>query len=103
MLTKNDVKKLYSKASLWSSFSGTVKKRQTKILFKENFKEVYEIRKNQFENLIFSTKDPKSGAVVSRAHLLDSDFVNHKVNYYQGPLQEEASKLLKDFFKRKRL
>ena len=34
--------------------SGTVKKRQTKILFKENFKEVYEIRKNQFENLIFS-------------------------------------------------
>ena len=26
MLTKNDVKKLYSKASLWSSFSGSVKK-----------------------------------------------------------------------------
>ena len=58
---------------------------------------------SRIENLIFSTKDPKSGAVVSRAHLLDSDFVNHKVNYYQGPLQEEASKLLKDFFKNKRL
>ena len=29
-------------------------RKQTKILFKENFKEVYEIRKNQFENLIFS-------------------------------------------------
>ena len=54
---------------------------------------------SRIENLIFSTKDPKSGAVVSRAHLLDSDFVNHKVNYYQGPLQEEASKLLKDFSK----
>ena len=58
---------------------------------------------SRIKNLIFSAKDPKSGAVVSRAHLLDSDFVNHEVNYYQGPLQEEASKLLKDFFKHKRL
>ena len=29
-------------------------RKQTKILFKDNFKEVYEIRKNQFENLIFT-------------------------------------------------
>lgn len=29
-------------------------KKQTKILFKENFKEVFEIRKNQFEDFIFS-------------------------------------------------
>ena len=29
-------------------------RKQTKILFKENFKEVYDIRKTQFENLIFS-------------------------------------------------
>ena len=34
---------------------------------------------SRIENLIFSTKDPKSGAVVSRAHLLDSDFVNPKL------------------------
>ena len=57
----------------------------------------------RIENLIFSTLDPKSGAVVSNGSLLDSDFVNHKVNFYHGPLKNESSELLKRFFKEKRL
>ena len=55
------------------------------------------------ENLIFSATDPKSGSVISNANLLDSDFVNHRVNYSQGPLAKESSKLLRKFFADKRL
>ena len=55
------------------------------------------------ENLIFSATDPKSGSVVSNANLLDSDFINHRVNYSQGPLAKESSKLLRKFFSDKRL
>ena len=55
------------------------------------------------ENLIFSATDPKSGSVVSNANLLDSDFVNHRVKYSQGPLTKESSKLLRKFFADKRL
>ena len=57
----------------------------------------------RIENLIFSTKDPKSGAVVSNARALDYSFVNHKVRYSYGPLKEESSTLLKKFFSEKRL
>ena len=55
------------------------------------------------ENLIFSATDPKSGSVISNANLLDSDFINHRVNYSQGPLAKESSKLLRKFFSDKRL
>ena len=57
----------------------------------------------RIENLIFSTKDPKSGAVVSNARALDYNFINHKVRYSYGPLKEECSNLLKKFFSEKRL
>jgi len=57
----------------------------------------------RIENLIFSTKDPKSGAVVSNARALDYSFINHKVRYSYGPLKEESSNLLKKFFSEKRL
>ena len=57
----------------------------------------------RIENLIFSTTDPKSGAVVSNSSALDFNFINHKINYSQGLLSEESSKLLKQFFANKRL
>ena len=57
----------------------------------------------RIENLIFSTKDPKSGAVVSNARALDYNFINHKVTYSYGTLKEESSELLKKFFLEKRL
>tara|TARA_B100001057_G_scaffold141477_1_gene141207 strand:- start:604 stop:1056 length:453 start_codon:yes stop_codon:yes gene_type:complete len=57
----------------------------------------------RIENLIFSTTDPKSGAVVSNSRALDFNFTNHKINYSQGLLSEESSKLLKQFFANKRL
>ena len=57
----------------------------------------------RIENLVFSASDSKSGAVVSRANLLDSDFINHKVNYSQGTMAKESSDLLKRFFSQRRL
>jgi len=58
---------------------------------------------SRIENLIFSAKDPKSGAVESKLRLLDSDFINHKVKYCQGPLVHETSEILSNFFRKKRL
>ena len=57
----------------------------------------------RIENLIFSTKDPKSGAVISNARALDYNCINHKVTYSSGPLKEESSLLLKKVFSEKRL
>ena len=58
---------------------------------------------SRIENLVFSATDSKSGAVVSRANLLDSDFINHKVNYSQGTMAKESTDLLKRFFSQRRL
>ena len=57
---------------------------------------------SRIENLIFAALDPKSGAVMSNASLLDADFINHKVNYSQGPLARQSSELLKSFFRARR-
>ena len=54
---------------------------------------------SRIENLIFAALDPKSGAVMSNASLLDASFINHKVNYSQGPLASQSSELLKSFFR----
>jgi len=57
---------------------------------------------SRIENLIFAALDPKSGTVISNANLLDVEFINHKVNYSQGPLEQQSSELLKSFFRARR-
>lgn len=56
----------------------------------------------RFDKVIFSTQDEKSGAVVSNGNLLEANFINHYVQFQQGPMQKESSALLKKFFKIKR-
>ena len=56
----------------------------------------------RMKEVVFGAKDSKSGAVLSNANLLDSHFLNHKVDYRQGPLEEESANLLKNFFSKKR-
>ena len=56
----------------------------------------------RFDKVVFSTKDEKSGAVLSNGNLLEANFVNHYVKFELGPLQKESSALLKKFFKNKR-
>ena len=52
--------------------------------------------------VVFAARDPKSGVVVSNGQLLESSFLNHKVRYRQGPLENESSEILKRFFSSRR-
>ena len=52
----------------------------------------------RIEKLYYGAKDPKAGAVESVLKLLDNRF-NHQIEYVGGILEEEASNLLKTFFK----
>lgn len=50
----------------------------------------------------FATKDPKGGAVASLYNFFDDERLNHQPIWDCGQYQEEASLLLKNFFKKKR-
>ena len=52
-------------------------------------------------NLVYAAKDPRFGAHESFINLFDYNF-NHNVNVKNGVLEEESSKLIKDFFKKLR-
>ena len=51
------------------------------------------------KNVYIGALDSKTGAIVSKAKAFDEYIVNHKVNYEVGILEDECSKILKDFFK----
>lgn len=53
--------------------------------------------------IVFSTPDPKSGVLISNGSLIQSDFLNHWIEFEGGLLEEHSSKLLKDFFLSKRV
>jgi len=55
------------------------------------------------KRLVFGAYDPKRGAVCNALSLTDADFLNHKVAWHGGVLEQECSELLVDFFKAKRL
>ena len=53
--------------------------------------------------VFFATKDPKGGAVTSLYNFFDDERLNHQPQWSCGDHEQEASKLLKDFFKERRL
>ena len=54
------------------------------------------------KKLFYSASDPKSGVIENNGSLMRSAFLNHKISYEGGILKEEASKILKNFFLKKR-
>jgi tRNA(adenine34) deaminase len=52
--------------------------------------------------LVFGTTEPKAGAVVSQATLLDASYFNHRVQMQGGVLAEACQHQLSDFFRRRR-
>ena len=56
----------------------------------------------RIDNVYFAAFEPKTGSIVSVDHFFDKKFLNHKVNYASGLMQDESSKLLKDFFRARR-
>ena len=53
----------------------------------------------RIENLYIGTMDPKAGACGSVFNIPQEERLNHRVNIQTGLMQEECSKILKDFFR----
>ena len=56
----------------------------------------------RIENLVFGALDPKAGACVSLASVVQDPRLNHRVRVLHGVREEECSVLLADFFRKKR-
>ena len=56
----------------------------------------------RIDNVYFAAFEPKTGSIVSVDNFFDKKFLNHKVNYASGLMQDESSTLLKDFFRARR-
>jgi tRNA(adenine34) deaminase len=56
----------------------------------------------RIDNVYFAAFEPKTGSIVSVDNFFDKKFLNHKVNYASGIMQDESSSLLKDFFRVRR-
>jgi tRNA(adenine34) deaminase len=56
----------------------------------------------RINNVYFATLEPKTGSIVSVDNFFDKKFLNHRVNYVSGLMQDESSRLLKDFFHSRR-
>ena len=52
--------------------------------------------------VIFAAREPRSGAVVSTASLLDNPALNHRVAWNEGLLGDESALLLRQFFQLRR-
>ena len=56
----------------------------------------------RIKKLFYSSSDPKSGVIENNSNLMQSAFLNHKISHEGGILKEESSKILKNFFLKKR-
>ena len=54
------------------------------------------------QTLIFGTREPRAGAVISAAQTLDNPLLNHRVQWREGLEETEAAALLRAFFKSRR-
>ena len=57
------------------------------------------ILNSRLKRIIFGAKDEKSGAVVSKIHMLDEEYCNHRVEYAESAFQKECEEIIKDFFR----
>ena len=56
----------------------------------------------RIDNLFFGAREPKTGAVISVDNFFENDFLNHKVSFSGGHMEEESKSLLRKFFVNKR-
>jgi tRNA(adenine34) deaminase len=54
---------------------------------------------SRIRRLVFGTPDPKAGAVISTAQVMDNRKLNHRVQISNGILKEECSRVLRVFFR----
>ncbi|AUW92721.1 MAG: tRNA adenosine(34) deaminase TadA [Sulfobacillus thermotolerans] len=58
---------------------------------------------SRIDRLVFATRDPKAGAVLSLYQALSDDRLNHRVAIHEGLYQQQAQTLLRDFFRARRI
>jgi tRNA(adenine34) deaminase len=56
----------------------------------------------RIDEVIFAAPEPKTGSIISIDKIYERIKFNHKTSYKYGLLQNESSKLLKEFFKTRR-
>jgi tRNA(adenine34) deaminase len=56
----------------------------------------------RIKRLVYGATDPRAGAIVSRAQVLDQSFLNHRIEYAGGLLATECGELLTQFFRERR-
>jgi len=56
----------------------------------------------RIKELVYATRDPKTGACGSVVNIVGHKKLNHKVRVRKGILGQEAGLLIKEFFRRKR-
>ena len=54
------------------------------------------------QRLVFGAYDVKRGAVCHALQLAEADFLNHRLDWQGGVLEETCGQLLKDFFRQRR-
>jgi len=52
--------------------------------------------------LVFAAREPRAAAVVSNAQLLESRWLNHRVQVLEGVLAEPCGELMRAFFRERR-
>ena len=56
----------------------------------------------RFKRVVFGARDPKTGALGSVLNLFDLRSLNHHTEWAGGVLEDECSRLLRDFFEQRR-
>jgi tRNA(adenine34) deaminase len=56
----------------------------------------------RIDRLVYGCDDPKAGAVKSLYNIVTDGRLNHKIEVISGVLADECSKLLQDFFQKRR-
>jgi tRNA(adenine34) deaminase len=57
----------------------------------------------RIQRVVFAAPDPRAGAAGTIFNLLDNPSLNHRCEVVSGPLEGEASALLKNFFRERRV
>lgn len=56
----------------------------------------------RIQRLVFAAREPRAGAVISMASVLDHPALNHHVMWQEGLLEGESVALLQEFFRARR-
>jgi tRNA(adenine34) deaminase len=57
----------------------------------------------RIRRLIYGAPDARAGAVTSRYHICDTDFLNHRIEISAGVLEPECRALMQEFFRSRRI